>query len=75
MSGFQRDVGYALRLARRRPALTLLTVVTLAVGIGGTSAIFSFANSLLLRPLPVAYADRLVRIFGLQGGGPYDVSS
>ncbi len=75
MSGFQRDVGYALRLARRRPALTLLTVVTLAVGIGGTSAIFSFANSLLLRPLPVAYADRLVRVFGLQGGRPYDVSS
>ena len=75
MSGFLRDVGYSLRLARRRPALTLLTIVTLAVGIGGTSAIFSFADSLLLRPLPVAHADRLVRIFGVQGGRPYDVSS
>jgi predicted permease len=75
MSGFLRDVGYALRLARRRPALTLLTVFTLAVGIGGTSAIFSFANQLLLRPLPVAHADRLVRVFGTQGGRPYEVSS
>jgi predicted permease len=75
MSGFLADVGYALRLARRRPALTLLTILTLAVGIGGTSAIFSFADALLLRPLPVAHADRLVRVFGMQDGRPYDVSS
>jgi hypothetical protein len=75
MSSFLRDVGYSVRLAQRRPALTLLTVMTLAVGIGGTSAIFSFANGLLLRPLPVAHAERLVRIFGQQDGRPYDVSS
>ncbi len=59
-----RDARHALRVLAARPVLTLTTVVTLALGIGGTSAMFSIASAVLLRPLPVPDAARLVRIFG-----------
>ncbi len=64
MSHFLRDVVHAVRVLASRPVLTATTVATLAVGIGGTSTMFAVANSLLLRPLPVPEADRLVRVFG-----------
>ena len=64
MSHFLRDVVHAARVLASRPVLTFTTVATLAMGIGGTSALFAVANSLLLRPLPVPDAGRLVRVFG-----------
>jgi putative ABC transport system permease protein len=62
MSPFASDVLYALRTLRKSPAFTLTAVVTLALGIGATSAIFSVVNAVLLRPLPYADSDRIVRV-------------
>jgi putative ABC transport system permease protein len=57
------DIRYALRQLRRRPSFAAVVIVTLAVGIGANTAIFSFVNSVLLRPLPYPHADRLAVIW------------
>jgi predicted permease len=57
-----RDVRYALRGLSRRPAFTLAAVVTLALGIGATTAIFSVVYSVLIKPLPYPNADELVSV-------------
>lgn len=56
------DVHYALRTFRRMPAFTAVATITLALGIGATTAMFTLVNSILLRPLPYPQSDRLVRI-------------
>src|SRR5689334_5648617 len=59
MSDFPQDVRYALRTFRRTLGLTFVIVVSLAIGIGATTAIFSVVNALLLKPLPYPGPDRL----------------
>jgi putative ABC transport system permease protein len=59
---FRSDVRYALRGFKRTRGLTAITVLTLAVGLGATAAIFSVVNAVLLRPLPFAEPERFVQI-------------
>ena len=58
-----QDVKYALRSLRRKPSFTAVVVLTLAIGIGGTTAIFGAVNAVLLRPLPYPQPDALMRVF------------
>jgi putative ABC transport system permease protein len=61
------DVRYAVRIARQNPGSTLAAFVALALGIGSTTAIFSVADAVILRPLPVKDPDRIVRLFETKG--------
>ena len=57
-----RDLSYGARMFRRQPATTLLAVLTLSLGIGANTVIFSLLHAALLRPLPYPDADRLVAV-------------
>jgi hypothetical protein len=55
-----QDIRYGLRRFRKDPAFMAVTILTLALGIGASSAIFSVVNGVLLRPLPFPHSDRVV---------------
>jgi predicted permease len=72
---FQGDLKYAARSLRKNPVFTLVAVLTLALGIGANTAIFSAINALMLRPLPFSAADQIVRIYSTKDGIPIGQSS
>ena len=64
LEGILQDVRFALRQMRKYPGFTLTAVLTLALGIGANAVIYTLVDSILLRPLPYAQQDRLMRVTG-----------
>ena len=64
-----RDMRFGLRLLRKNPGFTAVTVLTLALGIAATTAIFSVVHATFFAPLPYRDADRLVMVWSQREGG------
>ncbi len=63
LSELRQDLVFGLRQLWKNPGFTLVAILTLALGVGGTTAIFSAVNAVVLRPVPVVEPDRLVYVF------------
>lgn len=70
VDGFVRDLRYSARSLRRNAGFTAVAVLTLGLGIGANTAIFTAVDAVMLRPLPFAGADRLVRLYATKDGEP-----
>jgi len=75
LSELVQDIGFAMRQLLANPGFSVVAIVTLALGIGATTAIFSAVNAVVLRPLPYPEPERLVFVFNFWRGGLGSVSA
>src|SRR5258708_4623966 len=72
---FANDVRYGLRTLRKSPGFALTAVITMALGIGATTAIFSVSDAMLWKPVPIPHLDRLVMVLQRNPEDPHDFGS
>ena len=73
LENLARDVSFSARVLRKSPGFTSVAILTLALGVGANTTVFSMINGLLLRPLPVPASDRLI-VMGIHDGPRVDYS-
>ena len=69
MTDLRQDLRYGVRTLRKNPGFATVSVLTLAIGIGANTAIFSFVNGVLLKPLPYGEPERIVQVLEKPPGG------
>src|SRR5690348_3126797 len=72
MSGLTQDIRYAVRQLHKSRGVTAIAVLTLVLGIGATTAIFSVVYGVLLKPLPYADSSRIMDVFEIQPNGRHN---
>jgi hypothetical protein len=68
MTALTQDVSHGLRILRKSPGVTLIGILTLTLGIGANTALFSVVSGVLLNPLPYPHSDQLVTVFEKRPG-------